>query len=230
MRIALALVTLAAHTAPAFAQDSSAPQRPATAPAGASPAAQSPAAQPLPGGPPGATPPTEGQPPAGEPAVDPAYGERPDPTAPTPSGVDDRYVRGVRHGHEIVVRYTPDRSRNNLTFVAVTAGAGAVLGLVGAYFHFDSSSATDDVSADHFLGRPWTADNEDTYDRAHRSATIAGIMYGFGGALLLTSAITYIVTEPKLETRVIHPHTNAKPITMVAPVRGGAVVGTGWSF
>jgi hypothetical protein len=228
MRIALAMVTLAAFTAPAVAQGSSEPPRSPTAPSGASPASQP--VPSVPGGPPGATPPTEGQPPAGEPAVDPAYGEKPDPTAPTPSGVDDRYVRGVRAGREIVVRYTPDRSRNNITFVAVTAGAGALLGLVGAYFHLDSSSATDDVSADHFLGRPWTADNEDTYDRAHRSATIAGILYGVGGALLLTSAITYIATEPKLETRVIHPHTNAKPMTMVAPIRGGAVVGAGWSF
>ena len=35
----------------------------------------------------------------------------------------------------------------------------------------------------------------------------AGVLYGVGGALLIATAITYIVTEPEAETTVIHPHS-----------------------
>ena len=55
---------------------------------------------------------------------------------------------------------------------------------------------------------------------------VAGVFYGIGGALLLTSAIAYIATEPKAETTVIHPHAAA----LVAPTNGGAIVGGAWRF
>src|SRR5690606_19208041 len=108
----------------------------------------------------------------------------------------------------------------------------AVFGAVGLYFHLDARSAKTDVEAKPQcttgpMGlecapvRTWSPAYADTYDRAVRSSTIAGVAYGVGGALLLTTAILYIVTEPDLETRTIHPHVNRKPpVAIVAPSPG----------
>jgi hypothetical protein len=212
MKVPLVLVTLAA---PAFAEEPAGtlPAPMNTAPSG--PAAAAPGIDPAP---------------APAPAVDPAYGDRPDPRAPSQSVEDDRHLRGVRHGREIVVRYYPDRPRDNVRLLAATAGAGALFGLVGLYFHLDWRSTSSAVAADTFTGRTWSDSHQEQFEQAQRSSTIAGVMYGIGGALLLTTAIAYIVTEPKMETRIIHPHTNAKPMAMVAPIQGGALVGGGWTF
>jgi hypothetical protein len=101
---------------------------------------------------------------------------------------------------------------------------------VGLYFHFDSRSASDEVKSHRYTGRTWTQEREDTFDRAHRSAGIAGVAYGIGGALLIATAVAYMITEPPLETIVIHPHTELKPVTIVAPIPGGAFVSRGWEF
>jgi hypothetical protein len=56
------------------------------------------------------------------------------------------------------------------------------------------------------------------------------VFYGIGGGLLLATAITYIATEPGPETIVIEPHVSRKPTALVAPTRGGAIVGGAWRF
>jgi hypothetical protein len=212
MKAALALIAM---TAPVFAEE----------PDGAG-------APPPPFSPPGQTIPTSApapEQPAPEPAVDPAYSERPDShESATRAGPNER--SGTRRTRDIVVKYHPDRSRENIMKVALLGGASLLFGGAGLYFHFDSRSATDSVKADRYTGRTWTADRQDTYDRAHRSAGIAGVAYGIGGALLIATAITYMVTEPPLETIVIHPHTEMKPVTLVAPIPGGAFVSRGWEF
>ncbi len=226
MRAVAGLVALVSLTAPAFAED------------------PAPVAPPLPQGPPSSVPPStapapaptdappaDAPPAAPAPKIDPAYSERPDAhESSTRMGPDERI--GMRRGRDIVVKYHPDRSRDNVTMLALLGGTGLVFGAVGLYFHFDSRSATDEVKANRYLGRTWTPERQDTYDRAHRSAAIAGVAYGIGGALLIATAVAYMVTEPGLETLVIHPHDNGRPssTTMLAPLPGGAFVSRGWEF
>ena len=104
----------------------------------------------------------------------------------------------------------------------ITAGSGLVLSGVGVYFHLDSKSATDEVGTHKFTGEPWSPALQDSYERANRSAVVAGVFYGLGGAALVATAIAYMVTEPKAETHVIRPH--------VAVGNHSAVIGGGWSF
>lgn len=180
--------------------------------------------------PPGQTIPVPAPPePSPEPVVDPAYGERPDAhESATRMGPNER--AGERRTRDIVVKYHPDRSRENLTMVALLGAAGALFGGVGLYFHFDSRSASDEVKSQRYTGRTWTQEREDTFNRAHSSAAIAAVSYGIGGALLIATAVAYIVTEPPLETLVIRPHSPPKPVTIVAPIPGGAFVSRGWEF
>lgn len=163
------------------------------------------------------------------PEADPAYGERPDPEVDPAYGeradADVRSFPAPRGKDFVIVAY-PDRSAKNITTLAALGGGGLVAGAIGLYFHLRYRSASDEVGADHFTGELWTRERQDLYDRAHDSSIAAGVFYGLGGGLLLATAITYIVTEPKPEKMVIHPHTSA----LVAPTRGGAIVGGAWSF
>jgi len=134
-------------------------------------------------------------------------------------------------GPDIVIESQPDRSTTNVAVLASLAGAGVLLGGVGLYFHLDSRSASDDVGANKPTNLPWTAADQRTYDRAHSSALAAGILYGLGGGLLVTAIVGLIVTEPKSETLVIHPHGNPQAGPTIAPVPGGgAVLGGWWKF
>jgi hypothetical protein len=196
--------------APAFADD---PQAPAPAPA--EQPAPAPAEQPAPEEPP---------------KVDPAYGHKPDPAYQNTPGamVDDSY--GPRAGRDIYIKSYPDRSRNNVLGLSIAGGAGVLLGAVGLYFHLDSRDLSSQVNAQKFTGEAWTPEHQAAYDSANRSAVVAGVFYGIGGAVLLGTAIAYMVTEPKMETMVIRPHTSPKPTALVAPTRGGALIGGTWSF
>lgn len=134
----------------------------------------------------------------------------------------------VRPKRDIVVTVPGDRDARNIALVAGIAGAGAVFSAIGVYYHLDSKSAADEVSTKHPTNLPWTADDQAAVDRAHGSGIKAGVFYGIGGAVLIGAIVTYIVTEPKSETTVIHPHYAAVPV--VAPAPGGAVLGGAWSF
>lgn len=168
---------------------------------------------------PAAPPPQPEQPapaPAPAPVDDPAYGERPD-----PADGGGSYFAAPK-GKDIVVKMHPDRSRRNVTGLLILGGAGLVVSGVGLVFHLDSKSATEEVGAHKFTGETWTPERQDVYERAHRSAIAAGVFYGIGGGLLIGTAIAYMVTEPKMETTVIHPHVAIGP--------SGAMVGGGWQF
>lgn len=182
--------------------------------------APAPASAPTDGsGAPGETPATEA--PAEAPKVDPAYGEHPE--------HDTRNFPAPR-GKDVIIVSFPERSQTNVVTIAALAAGGALAGVVGLYFHIDSRSAADELSSKRFTGEPWTADHQDTYDRAHRSSVVAGVMYGIGGGLLLASAIAFIVTEPDPETMVIHPHSSTRARASIAPTDGGAIVGGAWRF
>jgi hypothetical protein len=129
---------------------------------------------------------------------------------------------------DIVIEIPGERPVENKILIGSLVGAGLIAGAVGAYFHFDSRSASSDVSASKYTGHAWTSDDQDLVDRADRSRSHAIILYGVGGALLIGAAVVWIATEPKSETAVIHPHGRGTPT--VQPAEGGAVLGGMWSF
>jgi hypothetical protein len=178
--------------------------------------AEEPAPPPAPEPVPAASEPAPEQPPS--PPGDPAYGERPERDLADGGG---GYFAAPK-GKDIVIKQYPDRSRKNVIALWSTAGAGVVLGGVGFAFHLDYRSKADELSSNRFTGQPWTPERQATYDDAHRSSVIAGVFYGVGGATLLAATIAFIVTEPKAETIIIHPH--------VDPKTGSTTLGAGWRF
>jgi len=179
---------------------------------------------PAPAPPPPPEPQPEAPQPAPEPKPDPAYGEKPD-----PADGGGSYFASPK-GHDYTIRTYPDRTKNNILALSIMGGTSVVLGGIGLYFHLDSRDKSSELSAHRLTGIAWTPDLQSKYDEAHRSATMAGVFYGIGGALLLGTAIAYIVTEPKQQEIVVHPHIDSKPTALVAPLRGGALVGGTWSF
>lgn len=148
----------------------------------------------------------------------------PPPPADTRPDVDAGadYTLPIRRGKDIVITTPGERSRNNIIAIASVAGAGALLAGIGVYYNLDAKSAADSVSTSGPVGVPWTPARQATYDQAHDSSVKAGVFYGIGGAALVGAAIALIVTTPKSETTIIHPH--------VAPTPGGAMLGGTWSF
>jgi hypothetical protein len=138
-----------------------------------------------------------------------------------PPGADAPRPVSMRH-KDIVVTTPGERTAKNIAILASIAGAGVLFGGLGVYYNLDSRSAANDVSAHRPMSVPWTDDRQATYDRAHDSGVKAGIFYGVGGALLVGAAVALIVTAPKDEITVIHPHLEVGP--------GGATLGGTWSF
>jgi hypothetical protein len=219
MRAVLAIAAILAAPVTATADE----QTPTPAPVAPAPAPALPAPSDG-GGAPSETPATAPQPeqPVDGPTGDPAYGEHPE---------RDTHSFPAPKGKDVVIVSYPERSKTNVATIAGLAIGGVLVGAVGLYFHMDSRSASDEVSAHRFTGEPWTAEHQDSYDRAHSSAVAAGVLYGIGGGLLLASAIVYMATESEPETMVIHPHSApARARALVAPTNGGAIVGGAWRF
>ena len=175
----------------------------------------------------------EPAPPSEAPKIDPAYGEKPDRASeisanPLADGGPGYFA--APRGKPIVIISHPDRSTRNVATLAVLGGSGAIVTAIGLVFHLRANNARDEVAADRYTGEVWTPERQATYDRAHSSSIVAGALYGVGGALLLSTAILYIATDPKPEYITINPHVSPKPSAMVAPTRGGAMVGGTWSF
>lgn len=124
---------------------------------------------------------------------------------------------------DILVEIPGERSFENKAILVGVLGAGLVVGAVGVYFNLDARDAADAVSADRPTGRAWTAERAALVERADRSSTRAGVAYAVGGALVAGAIIGWIVSAPKIERTIIRTG-------MVAPTRGGAVVGGTWRF
>ena len=135
--------------------------------------------------------------------------------------------RAFAQSRDIVVETPGERTTQNKLLIGGIAAAGVLAGAAGLYYHLDSRSSSNDVSADAETGRPWTQSLQDKVDRAADDRTRAAVFYGVGGALVVTAIVVLIVTEPATETAVIHPHT---ALPTLAPTPGGAVVGGAWSF
>jgi hypothetical protein len=135
------------------------------------------------------------------------------------------YAKPRAAGKDIVITVAGERSQNNIIILSSIAGAGVLLGAVGLYYNLDARSSGDDVNALSAAHVPWTPALQAKYDQAHDSSVKAGVFYGLGGAVVITAIVGLIITAPKDSTTVIHPHT-----AVIAPTKGGAVVGTAWSF
>ena len=144
------------------------------------------------------------------------------PTEPQGAPGDSPALRTSMRHKDIVVTTPGERSAKNIAILAGIAGAGALFGGIGVYFNLDSKSAADEVSANRPMSVPWTAERQATYDRAHDSGVKAEVFYGIGGALVLGAVVGLIVTAPKSETTVIHPHVAVGP--------EGASIGGSWSW
>lgn len=152
----------------------------------------------------------------------------PAPAPPAEPPTNEMYVPSKRtRVDDIVVKSRPDRPTKSVIVLAAAAGVSVIVGGVGVYYHLDSRDASNEINAHKHTGVAWTAEKQDTYDRAHSSAVAAGVFYGIGGALLIGTAIAYMITEPAEETTILHPHTSTP---VVAPTQGGAIVGGMWSF
>lgn len=131
-----------------------------------------------------------------------------------------------RRGRDIVVEIPGDRSPTNKRVLVGVAGAGVLIGSLGLYFHLDSRSASEDVSAKKITGHAWTPAEQALADRADRSATRAGIAYGIGGALIVGATIAFIATAPESSTTVIH----TGPAPAIVPARDSLGVGGTWTW
>lgn len=137
--------------------------------------------------------------------------------------------RVARADGDIVIEVPGERTSETKLLVGSLAGAGLLVSAIGAYFHLDSRSASDDVSSNKFTGHAWTTEDQDLVDRADRSRSRAIVGYSIGGALLVGAVVAFIITEPRSETAVIHPHGRGST-AIVEPTHGGAVVGGMWRF
>ena len=127
-------------------------------------------------------------------------------------------------GHDIVVETPNERSTTNIASISGAAGLGAALGGLGVYFHLDSKSAANKVTADSPTNRPWLPADQAAVDQASSDRTKAAIFYGVGGALIIGAVVALIVTDPGSTRTVIHPHL------AIAPTPGGAIAMRSWSF
>lgn len=126
---------------------------------------------------------------------------------------------------EIVINVPGIRAKQTRIVLGSLLAAGTVSGLLGVYFHLESRSAANDVSAGVFSGKAWTPERQDRFDDGESNKTRAGIAYAVGGAFVIGAIVALIVTDPKSEQAVIRPRHAG-----IVPVPGGAVAGAGWSF
>lgn len=129
---------------------------------------------------------------------------------------------------DIVIEIPGERTMEQKVLVGGIAGAGLLVGAIGAYFHYDSSQASDEVGSAKFTGHAWTAEDRALVDQADRSRTLAIVGYSVGGALLIGAIVAYVITDPPSETAVIHPHGRGS--AMLTPTPGGAMAFGTWSF
>jgi hypothetical protein len=119
-----------------------------------------------------------------------------------------------------------ERSRDNKLLVGGLAAGGLLVSALGVYWHLDARDASSAVESAEFTGKAWTAEQVGLVDRADRSRTRAIVAYSLGGAILIGTIVTYIITAPKSETTVIRTGV------AVAPVEhgSGGMVTRMWSF
>lgn len=126
-----------------------------------------------------------------------------------------------------------ERSKEN-KIVLLSLGGGAVLfGGIAGLFALHSQSQSDKVSQiGMHSGLTWSADLDDTRKSALRSRTLGWVSAGIGGALLISTAVYFIITDPGTETITLDDQqpTSSSGQMLFGPTDGGFSVGRVWSF
>jgi hypothetical protein len=152
------------------------------------------------------------------------------PPSPPPPAVPADGTPIVPNAPRDIVIVTPgSRSTTTIIVLASVAGAAVVMGGIGVYWNLDAQSAANNVSASMPTGLPWTAADQQEYERAHDSSVKAGVFYGIGGGLLIGAVVGLILTVPPSTKSVIHP-SMARVVPTLSPAHGGGVFGGAWSF
>jgi hypothetical protein len=148
-----------------------------------------------------------------------------------PAGAQD-YFSGA--GEPLRFEVDRPRERSDKILMASLFGGSVLLGGVGLLFHLDSQRKSSEVSAvaGRHTGRIYTEELDDTRRAALRSRTFAIVGYSMSGALLLSTFVVYLVTDPGRETITVGDQLAPTPAArlMVEPVPGGALVGGQWTF
>jgi hypothetical protein len=127
---------------------------------------------------------------------------------------------------DITIEIPGERTRDNKLLLAGLGAAAVLVSGLGVYWHLDSRDASDEVSSDELTGKAWTETQVALVDRADRSRTRAIVAYSLGGALLIGTLVTYIVTEPESTTSVIHTGVAIAP----AEHGSGGTISKLWRF
>jgi hypothetical protein len=130
----------------------------------------------------------------------------------------------------VVYRIDKDRSKNERLAIAGLAGGAVLFGGIGLLFHLDSRSASNEVSAvGSHTGRTYTPAVDDTRSGALQSRNLAIVGYSIGGALLVSSVVALLLTEPGAELVTVGTEPQPSPVS-ITPLPGGAAIGGTWSF
>jgi hypothetical protein len=149
----------------------------------------------------------------------------PAPTAPTaPTPTIDYFQKG---GNQLVVRKSRSRTRNQRLLIYGLAGGAAAFAGIAAYFHYDSKSIADELSADSDQNERWSEDHQDKYDRGQLDGKLAIAGYAISAGLIAATIVVVLKTDPGTELETIGPG-GSKPVANVVP--GGATVGASWSW
>ncbi len=128
----------------------------------------------------------------------------------------------------LTYRVDGQRSPKNKLVLSGMAAGTLLFGGLGLYFHLESRDAANDVTA--FAGEPtnliYTPGLDQRRIDADTNKTRATVLYGLGGAALITTIVTYIVTSPPDELREYESSGDSRVATpYVVPVEGGAMMG-----
>jgi hypothetical protein len=141
--------------------------------------------------------------------------------APAPATGAPDYFAKKPHG-AILVRRKRERCRADRMLIGGLLAGAAVTTAAGVYFHLDSRSAADEVSARTPTNRRWSEELDDIYDRGQRSGTLAKVSYGLAGALAVGTLVAVWLTDPGEEMVELRVGATATP--------DGATVGAAWAF
>jgi hypothetical protein len=143
--------------------------------------------------------------------------------APAPAAAPDYFAR-PRTEDKLMLRRSRVRPRKHKLLIGGLAAGAAVFAGAGLYFHLDSRSIANELSADTPQGTRWSEELQDKYDRGQLDGTLAIASYVIAGGLVGGVIAALILTDPgedEVDLRV-------RPTAGVIP--GGGAVGAAWRW
>lgn len=131
----------------------------------------------------------------------------------------------------LTYRIEGERTGTQKIWLVSLAGGAVLAGGLGLYYNLESRDIADEVGTEAGAGPAlvYTPEIDERRRTGERYAMRARVLYGLGGALVIATAVYFVWTSP--DDRVIaYGSDDDRPDVTIAPVRGGAVIGAGWSF